>query len=172
MLQLVNLLVDICLLRRGPQHLPARRELTLFLIVAYGALAAAAEAWLGEPSQAFQWSVTSMVMLVGFIYGLLRWRGLLERFDQTVSAVAGCGVVYLLVYLPLSAALATPEGEPTSALAPLLVLVWILVFFWGFIIEGHIYRHALRLPLPGGVLVSVLIFAAANGLYRQFFAAP
>lgn len=166
MLQLLNLFVDICLLRRGPQHLPASPTLTALLLLAYGSLVAVAERLFGEARFALAWALASMFFVAAATYGLLAFRGLTARFQQTLAALAGCGMLYLVVYLPVVAALDAPNGQDPGAIEGLLVLAWVLLFFWGFAIEGSIYRHALNLSLPGGVLLAVILFAVATGLYE------
>lgn len=168
MLQLINRFVDICLLRRGPQDLPASGLLAGSCVAVYALLVYGAEQVLGKPERAFQWSALALVVMLLTVYGLLAARRVRERFSQTLSALAGCGAIYLLIYLPLSAALTSEPGQ-ASGFAGLLFFAWTVVFFWGFLIEGSIYRHALNLSLPAGVLISVLLFAAITMLYRGLF---
>ena len=62
MLQLINRFVDICLLRRGPQDLPASPLLTGLCVAIYFALVYAAETVLGKPERALQWSAAAIVI--------------------------------------------------------------------------------------------------------------
>ena len=168
MLQLINRFVDICLLRRGPQDLPSSPVLTALCVVAYFGLATGSEVVLGKPERALTWGLAAIAILLTLVYGLLAYRKVASRFPQTASAIAGCGTLYLMVYLPLSAALIseTGQGSPVSSF---LFLIWVVVFFWGFIIEGHIYRNALGISLPAGVLVSTLMFALVTVIYHGMF---
>ena len=170
MLQLINRFVDICLLRRGPQDLPTSTFLTGLCILAYFGLATGSEVILGKPERALTWGLAAIAIMLAVVYGLLAYRRVPSRFPQTTSALAGCGALYLMIYLPLSAALISEPGQ-ASAMSSFLFLTWVVVFFWGFLIEGHIYRHALSISLPAGVLVSTLMFALVTVIYHGIFGA-
>ncbi len=170
MLKLLNVLVDICLLRRGPQDLPRSQTFALAAVIIYGMVVVYAEQRLGNAERALSWTALSLSLLLGAVYALLSLRGVPERFQQTTLALCGCSVIYLAAYLPVSLALAAPPGAEPSGLMSLLALIWLGLFFWAFIMEGNIYRHALGLSLPAGVLISTLFYAGAMALYYGFFA--
>jgi hypothetical protein len=55
-------------------------------------------------------------------------------------------------------------------IAVALALLYLGLFAWSLLVDGHIYRHALSIKLGGGVLTAVLIFAVNFALLRAVFA--
>ena len=93
---------------------------------------------------AIQFSVTFL---------LLRWRGLSFRLPQTLSALAGTGILFGVLSVVLAM-----QTQPGVA-QPLLALLWFAAFFWSLAVDAHIYRHAMSITMSLGVLVAVVIFA-------------
>ena len=85
---------------------------------------------------------------------LLHWKKLSSRLPQTLSALAGTGLIF-----GFGSVLLISQAEPASN-QPVLTLVWFGVFLWSIAVDAHIYRHALSIKMNLGVLVAVLIFAA------------
>ncbi len=88
------------------------------------------------------------------IAALLQLKKFSARLPQTLSALAGTGLVFgfLSVFLISQA---DPEQNQ-----PILAMVWFGVFLWSIAVDAHIYRHALSIRMNLGVLLAVLIFAA------------
>jgi len=85
---------------------------------------------------------------------LLHLKKLSTRLPQTLSALAGTGLIF-----GFGSVLLISQAEPASN-QPVLALVWFGVFLWSIAVDAHIYRHALSIKMNLGVLVAVLIFAA------------
>jgi len=85
---------------------------------------------------------------------LLHLKKLSTRLPQTLSALAGTGLIF-----GSGSVLLISQAEPASN-QPMLALVWFGVFLWSIAVDAHIYRHALSIKMNLGVLVAVLIFAA------------
>lgn len=88
------------------------------------------------------------------IAALLHLKKLSTRLPQTLSALAGTGLIFgfLSVFL-------ISQADPVTN-QPMLALVWFGVFLWSIAVDAHIYHHALSIRMNLGVLVAVLIFAA------------
>ena len=143
-------LLDICLLRAGPQDLPYSRDfliLTMAASVGAGLLAVAA---LEESRVALLELALTYLFTVGFLYAVLSFRRLNSRFVQTASAVFGADALITLVALPaLHAASGAGAERPVTGLAMLALGLWNLA------VLGHIFRHALDTILPVGVLLAL-----------------
>lgn len=152
--RLIAALFDLCLLKRGPQDLPFRPVLVLALLLAGLALEVYGVVLVGVSNSA-EVVLLSGVFAVAAPWALLRWRGLDARLWQTLLALIGTGVLFSLLRLPLLAALGPLAAQPKPALAPLYGWGLVLLIGWQLLVYGHIWRHALRLPLPTGVLVAL-----------------
>ena len=149
MYPLLRTLIRICLLQEGPQDLPASPRLLATLVIL---------SWTGnlfvieqlETDAAVPVYITLVTLFaLGFIWVGLSIRGGRARFMQTAAALFGTNLVLLLPIGPLL--LLTAEGD-----YPTLQLLVLLAWIWSIAIKGHIFRHALNLPLAGGVLVAVV----------------
>ncbi len=141
-------LVRICLFRDGPQELPANSSLLILLV---------AVAWVVQTlliSQLDEGGTVGLEVTLAVAFSLLfTWlaltlRGGTNRFLQTASALFGTNLVLLVPVAPLLF-MAGSNGD--GALQTLLLALWI----WSIAIKAHIFRHALDLPIAGGVLVAI-----------------
>src|SRR5690606_15422087 len=99
--KLIGRFIDICLLRAGPQDLPASsvlRSLALFAYVASGVMILLPSVSFGS---AVAQALVDTLLLVVLLWAVLRWRGLPERFAQALTALAGTGALLGLAALPL-----------------------------------------------------------------------
>jgi len=160
---IVTPLLDMMRLRSGPQDLPASRGLLLVLVALYLAQGFVAGSVIDEPDAGPR---TALAVAVQFaaIGALLRVRGFVERTPQTLSALAGTGFLFGLLSVAVLSRI--DPGAPQ----PDLALLYLGLFAWSLLVDGHIYRHALSIKLGGGVLTAVLIFAVNFALLRAVFA--
>lgn len=142
-------LLNICLLRAAPQDLPCSWELLGLTLVASLGLAYAAMQAYGPTPNPMLALLADLLFTLGFIYGILAFRGLKIRFIQTASAIFGTDAIITLVALPVIHAAsigATQDAFTLFAMASIGI--------WSLVVLSHILRHALSLPLPGGILVA------------------
>ena len=78
--------------------------------------------------------------------------------------MAGTGLLFGLLSLAVLSRIDPASPQPN------LAAIYLLLFVWSLLVDGHIYRHALSIKLGGGVLIAVLIFAANLVLLRALFA--
>ncbi|MDX1379618.1 MAG: hypothetical protein R3233_00790 [Xanthomonadales bacterium] len=133
--------------KAGPQDLPASTTVLLLAVAAYvgvGVLGGhAAEAEL--PAQR---ALLGAALHIAVIALLLTLRGLRERIVQTVTAMMFAGAALSLLSLPLVVAAGPRPGA-------LLVLLLLGLLAWTLGVYGHIYRHALAITMPLGVLTAL-----------------
>jgi hypothetical protein len=171
MTALLRLLLDLLRLRIGPQDLPWSVPLARALVVLSLAFDLATTVLLGAGSAALPRLLLSALLLLGVPWLLLAWRGRGGRYVQTLTALAGTGLLFKLAMLPLALAIADlPLPQTPEQLAPAQVLVgWatLALLSWRIVVNAHIYRHALDLRfgwsvlLVLGVLVVELLLAQA-----------
>ncbi|EAR21415.1 hypothetical protein [Nitrococcus mobilis] len=143
-------LFDICLLRTAPQELPCSWEVLGLTLTAGLGLGYAAMWVYGPTPDALPTLLVGLLFTLGFIYGILAFRGLRIRFVQTASAIFGTDAIITLISLPVLSAAGTGNAQDAYLLFAMAGLGT-----WNLLVIGHILRHALSLPLPGGLLVAL-----------------
>ena len=149
-------------LRSGPQNLPASWPLAILLVAAYLVQNLISGQQLEDENAAAK-SLLAICLQVVVLTGLLYWRKHLERFPQTLSALAGVGIVFNAVTWVL-----LTQSNP-AVNQPLLALAWFAVFIWSLFVDAHIYRNSLSVPLSMGMLITVLTLAASYVLIEMVF---
>ncbi len=155
-------LANMLRLRSGPQNLPASWPLAIILVSAYMVQNLITGQQL-EDDYAAAKSLLAISLQVIVLTGLLYWRRHLERFPQTLSALAGVGIVFNAVTWAL-----LTQSDP-AANQPLLALIWFAVFIWSLFVDANIYRHSLSVPFAMGMLITVLTLAASYVLIEMVF---
>jgi hypothetical protein len=146
---LFGVFVDIILLRRGPEQLPASPALLAIVIAIYAALTAIAVSSLSIPTPDWQGKlfVGTLLALVWYqaAFVLARKR---ERFTQTMTATFAASALFTPALVPLASALfAQQAAKPETVSAPLAGLTFI-VSVWLFVIQVRIVRAAFEWPIP------------------------
>lgn len=159
----VSEVIRICQLKGAPQNLPVAPAMAVGLLAVAQAVGLANAAQLGASGQNLATAVASLLFTLLATRLVLQLRGRPERFWQTVLALAGTSVVFALLAFPLSAVIGPlPPMDPANpaplpVAAPLLLLIMALAC-WRLVVSGHIWRHALDVPLPVGVLIVLALF--------------
>ncbi|MGQ0799100.1 MAG: hypothetical protein ACT4NL_03175 [Pseudomarimonas sp.] len=157
MAAIVSQLLELCLLRRAPQDLPYSPALARGLIVAGVGIDLLYTTLIDFP-QALPRIFLSLVLLLLMPWLLLGLRDRRSRYVQTLTALAGAGLVLSAVSLPMALFFAdlpafVPGTKPTPQQA-LFSLITLTMLSWKLVIGGHIFRHALDWPrLPAMLLV-------------------
>jgi hypothetical protein len=155
-------LIDILRLRSGPQDLPAGWNLAIILSLAYIAQGFIADQILGDSETAPRSLIAITVQFVATAT-ILNFRKLTSRLPQTLSALAGAGLIFGVISVFL---INQADAERTQ---PALALVWFGLFLWSLAVDAHIYRHALSITMSLGVFVAVMIFAVNFILIEAVF---
>lgn len=162
---LAKLYLDLLLLRQGPQQLPVSRSWLRLLLVFY-ALSNVAVLWQVAPLLAATLLGLFDLLLVATVTAGLLWaKGLFNRYQQTLSAVTGCGTVFNVLSVPLvyGGGLETMAPEQAEVLAAPILLLSIAFSCWSFAVSVHIIRHALSLSVGRSILLNIGLFT----LYYQ-----
>lgn len=165
--KLIGRFIDICLLRAGPQDLPASGMLLVPALLAY----IASGVIMLLPSTGFG-SAAAQALADAFLLGgllrlALRWRGFSNRFDQTLTALAGAGAFQGMIAWPLVASMYHTGAQGLAA--PLQSLLLLALFVWTLVVIGHILRHALSTSYAAGFLSGMVYVALSMGLLSWFF---
>jgi hypothetical protein len=164
MLALLKFFIDLALLRRGPQDLPASPAL-LALLAGGGLLVGTANGMrmFGGAAASFGANLLDLGLSMLLLYALLQVRGHTARWLQAASAFFGlglrAGLILLLVRGPA-------EQLGVSELAMLVELV---LAVWLHVALGSVLRHALGIPLLAGVIIMLSYTVLAFNLIIRIF---
>lgn len=170
MMAMFNTLVQICLLRSGPQDLPRSVSWTVLAAVGFIVAFVVQLQIAGTPGHGFQQAVLDLTLTIAVTAGLLRWRGLGGRLPQTLLGFFGTGIILNMISAPLARwALDDSAAEPlrSLAIAGLLILLG-----WSLAIVAHIYRSALDVPFAAGLMIAVVYFIVWMQLNALLFPQP
>ncbi len=158
---LLKRFLDICLLRAGPQDLPASGFLLGLALLVYlltGTLLSSLNlAWW----QSLLLVVVDTVILGGLAFVVLWIRHLTGRFWQVFTALLGTGAFFELLALPLlfwqqqTVGAFQGAGQDGGFGVFFSALVLWLCLFWNLVVIGHILRHALSTLMPVGMALAV-----------------
>ena len=153
---------DLMRLRSGPQDVPANTGL-LFVLASLYVLQGFLTGELIEEPDAAPRTFLAIAVQFAVITILLRLKNFGERVQQTLVAMAGTGLIFGLISIPLLL-----QFQPNTS-QPGLALAYLGLFAWSLAVDGHIYRHALSIKMSMGVLAAVLIFAVNFILLKSLF---
>jgi hypothetical protein len=138
---LLNLFLDICLLRKGPQDVPASPALLKASLAAYGLASLLVQAVSVNLLTALLQAFLDLGLLAGLTYAVLQATGFSGRFTQTLTALAGTGALLGFAILPVTIWMDRDlEAGIQSGLPALLFFGWLI---WSIAVVAHVLRHAL-----------------------------
>ncbi len=158
MLKILDTLMSILLLRKGPQDLPggitwlavfifANYLLNLYQYAIIRSMQAVPEM---EASGSFAaiLDILLQIVLVGIVLQLAKRSA---RLNQTLTAMFGTGLLFALMLSPILQLSLSSNGESGGGL--LLALM-----AWSFAVEGNIFKHALSVTMVRGVSLAIGLF--------------
>ena len=160
MLLLIRNFWWICRLKFNPQDLPKEKYLLISAIFAGIVIDSFSSSILIPKlsnSEILQIVVLYNLVLLFAVYFLLKLVGFAERGIQTVTAIAGSGVLISLVLLP-ALIVVNAKGNAAASFAFLILADNV----WRIVVNAHIFRHALSISLLMAMILSVsyLLFGA------------
>lgn len=141
----LSTLVDICLLRAGPQQLPHSSSLLVLCLIVYFSLDVALAKLSVNFVQPVAFALFDMGLMLGFAWFMLSFKGYYERFTQTAIAFSGSGILLgLVAWVLLSWQASYVDSQQAAALPSLLLLVHLI---WNLAVISAIIRHAVSITL-------------------------
>jgi hypothetical protein len=161
--QFLKVFLDIVLWRRGPQDLPSSKLLVVVTLVANELISALHLVVLhASPVAYFVYLVIDPVLLMGWIWIVLRLYNRSERYTQTISAILGtAALLALLLSVPLLIFAGIDHVETRSALEQSLALGLIIAFV---LVAGRIVKIATDSNLFAGIAVALTYVIALNAV--------
>lgn len=152
MFNLLTRLASIVMLRLGPQDLPAGRAAMLICIALYVMVTAISLGVRETDSSPVLVLLVAVAVPLVAAWLLLRWRRQPQRYEQTTGALFGTSALLSAISMPLSQ---TAGSEPSVPIA----LMLLVIFFWSFAVDAHIWRHALEIAFSSALALTVILFA-------------
>lgn len=150
--QLFLLFYNICILRANAEDVPASHFLMAVVLVLYTGLSIVISLIDSTLPQAIISVIVGLIMLIGFTLSGLWIKSYMNRAQQTITALAGSGILFNLLTWPL--ALLAARFPPEQYIS--LRMLFFLILLWQIAVIGHILRNALTIPLWAGIGISVL----------------
>lgn len=170
MTALIKLFLDICFFKANPQDIPASRFLATGAVILYAALSLLISIIELPPGNAILSAFTDTAILVA-LGGVSLWIiGKQERSSQTITALAGTGVILQLIAWPVLFWLSGFD-DPNSGYLAFPRWGLLLLVLWNVMIIAHILRHALSVALPIAIGISVLYMYFTIRIASILFAA-
>ncbi|MGQ0658266.1 MAG: hypothetical protein ACT4NU_09255 [Chromatiales bacterium] len=154
-LALARAYLDICLFRRGPQDLPASQWLMGVTLGTYALAGFALLSFEFAPHLALLAAVADAGVLWAGTVLLLNLFRHPRRAAQTVTALAGTGLIITVIAIPLAFWL-TFGHAPDSDLAVPGVL-WLVLFGWNVLVTARVLQQAFSTSFTIA-LVTAIVF--------------
>lgn len=158
LLAIVHFFIELSLLQRKPQDLPASPVL-LALMLGVGLLGgvllsitAGANLWasIGQKS-------LDLLLMLGALHLGLKLTGKLPRFLQTATALVGADtLIGILLLVPVGLAGSNASDSEQLVLAGLMIIA---LLAWSVAIGAHILRNAFDIKLIQGAIIVVVFYS-------------
>jgi hypothetical protein len=169
MFDIIKLLFDICLFKKGPQNLPYSVWLLRVLLVVYVGVRVLMLSMHFDGLNVLLQVIVDVFLVGVFFWTLLYLAGKLGRFYQVISAILGTDALISLFALPGMATMKAGQG------GLLVLLVTLGLIGWHWAVTGHIISNALEktlsfslglafLYLLGSYQVMALLFPEVAGV--------
>ena len=161
---LLNVFVQLMLFRQRPDILPASVFLFAVLLVMNLIIGVGSFLIDFDLLQSLLRTVVDVAFSLAFIYLLLLAANKINRSLQTMIAMLGVSAILNVLSFPLL--LLLPEVRTT--IGPVGFMLYGL-FFWHIAIMGHIFRHAISVNLPTGLLIAFSYVLIAISVFYSLF---
>ncbi len=153
-------------LKAVPQNLPCMKSLAVSLTLLYWASGVLVLSSTLKPSTLMENMLLSVVILLVFIYGILRILNFQARFVQTFSAIVGVGMLFNLLSWPLLAVIADNSSTIAS-----VSFIFLMLISWEVLVKAHIFKQALGTSMLNALLLSFSLFFITMTLSQLLFPA-
>lgn len=163
---LFRFVLDLCLLRATPADAPSQPAALVLAILAYLGVFTLDHALQQHSLPALLPALQLLLLLTVVVYFLLRAQQQQSRYTQTLFSLLASSAVLSVIGILLQ--MGVPSDNPQQV-HPLIAFSWLLLFGWSFVVDAHIFRHALERSLTVGMVIAVLIFASNQMLLAAWY---
>jgi hypothetical protein len=151
---LLGVIVDIVLLRRGPDSLPASPALLASVVGVYSAVMGLVASSFATAEQ--NWPVelgASIVMVLLWYRVALTLAGKRERFVQMMTALFCAHLLIRPLTVPLQSILLEEARAKTPSPSLGLALILLILVVWLFVVTVRIVRSTFEWPTAGAIIL-------------------
>lgn len=165
----------ICLLKKGPQSLPAASALLTTIVLLHILVSFVLSAFALSITMALSISLIEASLLCFSISALLYFADYKNRIQQTLTALFGAGTLLELFSLPalILVMLLTPENiQPDTEINALVLLPLAFMLFvaiWTIVVYGYVVGQALEVSLIMGIIMIFIISAGVGTVVSSIF---
>lgn len=161
-----KVLLGNLILNKGPQDLPASTILMRLGLLLYFLTGLPGLLFNASFEQAVLAQSLDVLTLLLFVYLCLQAFAKLERFTQSVTALAGIGAIFQLLVLPL---LFEFQGVEEASQVMLSTSLLLLAFVsWNLAVIAHVFRESFGIRLPAAMTLTIC-YVFITLLVRKIF---
>ncbi|MCC5796367.1 MAG: hypothetical protein JJU48_03480 [Methylophaga sp.] len=153
-MKIIRTLTDICLLRAGPEDLPASPVLFRALLALYFVVGLVVNQLQSKLHDSVLLTGVELILMMVVVAILLHFRRLNTRYQQTISAMAGTGVLFGILAWPLLSVIAGSETD--FDVSPIIMTLLAVLLIWSLLVTAHIFRRALDIGPGQAVIITVV----------------
>jgi hypothetical protein len=169
MLKIASYFWQMCLLRVGPEKVPASLPVMSMVLAAY-LLVAFISVNITRPTVGFGALLGSLLIGVAvecvLVYGILSFKKFSARVIPTLTSLFGTNAIILLLLMIINLVLVYPEIELLGMIAE--SAFW-MIFFWWMAIVGYIFHKAMNISVFLGIAMAFTLELLTNLASQAFF---
>lgn len=164
---LIKILFDICLLRKGPEDLPANDSLMWLLVISSLVISLCLGSIIHGYKSAFVMSFAGVT--ITFIFAKILLLKKPERFIQTFSAMLGVTLLIDIISVPVIFPLLDENLNQT--LKVLFSFLAIATYIWYVVVNGFIVSRAIAVTLGFGISIVIAYALITYMIFQLILAA-
>lgn len=149
--------IDLCRLKAGPADMPASNKLLKLTLLVYFLLGVIISRIDSTWNVSVISSLADTLFMIAAIGVVLHLKGLAARYQQTLMALAGAGIILDLIGLPLMLWLNQIDKLEQGTSVALLLMIALM--FWSLMIIAHIFRQALDIKAGSAAMITIIYTA-------------
>ena len=157
---------ELLRLRKKPQDIEISKKDLFEIIIIYFFIGYLVALILLSADLALPLAFLDICLLTGFTYCCLLICGFINRWRQTVAAIAGTSTIINVLAFPVL--WLTKYFDNIVILSSISSGFLIGLLVWSIIINGHIFRYAFSILFAGGIAIAVLYYLLMNTLIAIF----
>lgn len=159
----LNLLLNICLFKKGPQDIPCSAMLLRLSILAYGLISYLLIQLSANNFKALLQVATEIIITIVFTGLMLTATKKISRFVQTACSLFGTDALISLCAMPVIASLTINSANTLALFAMLAMMIW----HW--LVTAHIIRHAINQTFTFSLGLAFLYIFSAYQIISVLF---